>query len=716
MDSKKSENASFNKCFDYNADEIVSKVNKPMFETLEVLKNSRRFKNNSAFAQYIELCYQIDFTEIADLTYLLTHYGVVTEESLQASVSEKETTQLMIRNSMASRFLSEYGEDSLTNDDILANKKPFTMKDKSAWYSRFKTYLNDAFSEIKLTIDFLHKRLIYTDRESKSRKSIDNYSSVSFVKFLQIVLHTSKIFDIQSDWNEDLLTRFVNDLEKDDDFSLSSINNSIIQFNDCYVKDGIFIKGDYPFVPRFYIHWSVYDVVKNRKTSLTCSEIDDFILHLCDYDQETVPVFLSRMSTFLMNRQSLKTNLAVTINILYGASGANGKSLFLSILKKIFEQEDMTLASLREFNNRTYQLPKMCQSLLVIDEDSADLQLDHDAVANLKMFSHGQPMEVRSIYEKSRIYNPSAMVVACTNHMPTSVDKSDAFNRRFSIFTQNSKLVSREHSRSEEWFKSLRSDDAARYLLELLILAHLDNMSRSSLLKISSRMKEINEDFVEKNDSAVMYVRAVGMKEIVGKPVKLVKENYETWCETNGVTALKNKFNTTLESKFGLIARNMTIKNLTIDESDLKVVGLSDRRQVRSWICRDQDVYQKYLDLENDTAEDLYNLDANLTIKELSKSISDVLESSNSVENATIDEILRKIAILMDDQTEDKITSVSERVERHLRSLFKTEELLVSELAEADRKRYLSIAKNNDALLSALSDRNRRVVIFREKK
>ena len=417
-----------------------------------------------------------------------------------------------------------------------------------------------------------------------------------------------------------------------------------------------------------------------------------------------------------MNRQSLKTNLAVTINILYGASGANGKSLFLSILKKIFELEDVTLASLREFNNRTYQLPKMCQSLLVIDEDSADLQLDHDAVANLKMFSHGQPMEVRSIYEKSRIYNPSAMVVACTNHMPTSVDKSDAFNRRFSIFTQNSRLVSREHSRSEDWFKALRSDDAARYLLELLILAHLDNMGRSSLLKISSRMKEINEDFVEKNDSAVMYVRAVGMKEIVGKPVKLVKENYETWCETNGVTALKNKFNTTLESKFGLIARNMTIKNLTIDESDLKVVGLSDRRQVRSWICRDQDVYQKYLDLENDTAEDLYNLDANLTIKELSKSISDVLESSNSVENATIDEILRKIAILMDDQTEDKITSVSERVERHLRSLFKTEELLVSELTEADRRRYLSIAKNNDALLSALSDSNRRVIIFREKK
>ena len=716
MDSTRSENVSFNKCFDLNADKILLKVKTPMFETLEVLKNSRRFKNNSAFAQYLELCYQIDFTEIADLTYLLTHYGVVTEESLKASVSEKETTNLMIRQSMTSNFLSEHGNKSLTNEDVLSNKKPFTLKDKSAWYSKFKSYLNEAFSEIKMTIDLLHKRLIYTDRESKERKSIDNYSSVSFVKFLQIVLHTSKIFDLQNDWTEDLLIRYVSDLEKDDDFSLSSINNSIIQFNNCYVKDGTFIEGDYPFVPRFYIHWSVYDVVKNRKTSLECKEMDEFILHLCDYDQETVPVFLSRMSTFLMNRQSLKTNLAATINILYGASGANGKSLFLSILKKIFEQEDVTLASLREFNNRTYQLPKMCQSLLIIDEDSADLQLDHDAVANLKMFSHGQPMEVRSIYEKSRIYNPSAMIVACTNHMPTSVDKSDAFNRRFSIFTQNSKLVSREHFRSEDWFKSLRSDDAARYLLELLILAHLDNMSRGSLLKISSRMKEINEDFVEKNDSAVMYVRSVGLKEIVGKPVKLVKERYESWCETNGVTALKNKFNTTLETKFGLIARNMTLKNLTIDESDLTVIGLSASRQIRSWVCRDQDVYQKYLDLNSDEAEDFYRLDTNQTIVELSTSITDILTSSDLVENATIDEILRKISILMDDQSEDKITSVSERVERNLRSSFKTEELLVSELAESDYERYISIAKNNDALHSALSDPNRRVIIFRQKK
>ena len=216
-----------------------------------------------------------------------------------------------------------------------------------------------------------------------------------------------------------------------------------------------------------------------------------------------------------------------------------------------------------------------------------------------------------------------------------------------------------------------------------------------------------------------MFVRAVGLKEIVGKPVKpvkSVKDRYESWCETNGVTALKNKFNTTMESKFGLVAKNMIPKNMTVDESDLSVLGMSDRKQVRAWVCRDQDVYQKYLDLYSETAEDLYSIDANRPIKEVAETIVDSLQSSNSVENATIDEIFRKISILMDDQSEDKISSVSNKVEKLLRRSYAVEELIVSELNESDKSRYLSIAKNNDALKSSLSDPLRQVLIYREKK
>ena len=97
----------------------------------------------------------------------------------------------------------------------------------------------------------------------------------------------------------------------------------------------------------------------------------------------------------------------------------------MSIFKKIFDNEDIIHAGLRDFNNRNYLLPEMCQSLLIVDEDAADLQLDSAATSAIKQFTHGQPMKVRSIYEKTKTLRPRAMVVACTNHMPTAVDKSE---------------------------------------------------------------------------------------------------------------------------------------------------------------------------------------------------------------------------------------------------------------------------------------------------
>ena len=575
--------------------------------------------------------------------------------------------------------------------------------------------MTNAFKEVKLQIDKLSYNLYFID-SSGQRTFVEDFTTSSFIDFLEIVLHTSSIFQHQLDWTNDLLTKYVYSLLDSEEFSTDSIPNDIIQFEDYYLKDGVLIKGRYSNIPRFYINFKVSHVIESKEVSKVVKEFDDFILHLCDYDPDTVKVFLSRMSTFLLNSERLKTNFSATINVLYGASGQNGKSLFMSLLKKIFNRDDITLAGLRDFNNQNYMLPKMCQSLLVVDEDASDLQLDSTAASNLKQFTHGQRMESRSIYEKTKIYRPRAMVVACTNHMPTSVDKSDGFNRRFSIFTQTHKLTNSEHVRSEEWFESLRSDDAAHYLLELLILAHLDNMKRGRLLENSARMKEINEDFVNKNDSAVMYVRSVGLKEIIGKPVKIVRENYENWCESNGVSALKNKFNTTLESKFGLRSKLCTVKSMTVDESDLLLNGFNLAKQIRTWLHSDKEINQKYIDIFHNSANDLYDIDLATSDSRLSEEIVSILIKNDQVSNATYDEIRHGISVLMNEESEDRRFKISDKVKDRLKRLYKFEVKTVDSLTEEEYDRYISIGKYSKSLTSALEDVKRQVLIFREKK
>lgn len=700
----------------------IFKRNPRMFKTLEVLSRSAQYSASEAFHKYIGLCDVIDFTKIADMLYLITHYGAVSDLNLQEISDEKVASKMISRKIHSDRYLTEY---QLSHFDFALDelyREPIGLKDKSRWYSIASSFLTNAFRAVKLQIDKLSDKLYFTNAKNE-RVFIEEFSIGSFADFLEIVLHTSEIFEYRLDWTNDLIIRYVTSMVEGDQFSTDSITNDIIQFDDYYVKNGIFIEGRYPYIPRFYIDQSVFNVIKTRKPTKIIKEVDDFILHLSDYDHDTAKVFLSRMSTFLLNSENLKTNFSATINVLYGASGQNGKSLFMTMLKKIFSQDDITLAGLRDFNNQNYLLPKMCQSLLVVDEDASDLQLDSTAASNLKQFTHGQRMETRSIYEKSKSYRPRAMVVACTNHMPTSVDKSNGFNRRFSIFTQTSKLVNTEHVRSDEWFATIKSDEASQYLLELLVLAHLDNMKRGRLLENSVRMKEINEDFVEKNDSAVMYVRSVGLKEIIGKPVKIVRENYEKWCEDNGVVALKNKFNTTLETKFGLKNKLVSASKLTVDESTLRMNGFSEKiKQIRSWTHSNEDVTNKYLEiyrsesLEDSDSKCFYSIDTNKSDSALSKEIVETLEESDKIVTATSDEINHKISILMNEESEDRTSKVIKKVESRLTNLYKTEVKTVEDMSKDELDRYLTVGKYNKSLATALKDPRRQVLIYHEKK
>lgn len=698
------------------------KRNPRMFKTLEVLARSAQYSTSEAFHKYISLCDVVDFTKIADMLYLITHYGAISDLNLQEISDEKVASTMISRKIHSDRYLTEY---QLPHFDFALDelyREPIGLKDKSRWYSIASSFLTNAFRAVKLQIDKLSDKLYFTNAKNE-RVFIEEFSIGSFADFLEIVLHTSEIFEYRLDWTSDLIIRYVTSMVEGDQFSTDSITNDIIQFDDYYVKNGIFIEGRYPYIPRFYIDQDVSNVIKTRKPTKIISEVDEFILHLSDYDYETAKVFLSRMSTFLLNNENLKTNFSATINVLYGASGQNGKSLFMTMLKKIFSQDDITLAGLRDFNNQNYLLPKMCQSLLVVDEDAADLQLDSAATSNLKQFAHGQRMESRSIYEKSRSYRPRAMVVACTNHMPTSVDKSNGFNRRFSIFTQTCRLVNREHARSEEWFDVIKSDEASKYLLELLILAHLDNMKRGRLLENSERMKEINEDFVEKNDTAVMYVRSVGLRAIVGKPVRLVREDYERWCEDNGVTALKNKFNTTLETKFGLKSKLVSTSKLTVDESTLRMNGFSEKmKQVKAWVHTDEEITHKYLEiyrsemLKDSDIKCLYTIDMTKSNSALSKEIVETLEESDEIVNATSDEINHKVSILMNEESEDRTSKVIKKVKSRLANLYHTEVKTVKDLDKEELDRYLAVGKYNKSLAAALKDPRRQVLIYSEKK
>lgn len=255
-------------------------------------------------------------------------------------------------------------------------------------------------------------------------------------------------------------------------------NNAIIQFLDCYVVNGDIRPGTSPWFPRFYIDRKVYETVKSGKIQTHCSEINDLIAHLRDYDESAIKSFKSRFSTFLMNTPSLKSRFKTKTNILYGWSGANGKTLFIECLRRAVGEKNVSVSTdLKGLCRSSYECALMCDSLIAVDDNIAFVPISNKLYELIKLFIVGQDI----VAHRNTLFEPCAMLIGCTNNMLWTSDKSKDINDITCTFSQNRRLPASEGSRDLRWFENVKSDEAAQYLLELLVLAHIENMEADHL-------------------------------------------------------------------------------------------------------------------------------------------------------------------------------------------------------------------------------------------
>lgn len=188
-------------------------------EKLLVLGESPLYSDSYAVDQYKDLLYEINFTKIADMLHLITHYGAVSKawiekvtKSLEytyadAGAKQKTSRDLAIRRLHAEKYLRQYHlrEIDRSLDKIFPN--PIGC-DERRWYTVASEMLLNEFRRIDLKIDDRSDCLYFTNNYGE-RQFVSEFSIGSFAEFLMIMMHTSKIFDYQLDWTKQDLTRLV---------------------------------------------------------------------------------------------------------------------------------------------------------------------------------------------------------------------------------------------------------------------------------------------------------------------------------------------------------------------------------------------------------------------------------------------------------------------------------------------------------------------------
>lgn len=706
------------------------------------------------FDVYKDLCYHVDFTSVANYAKVMltsffsrgSRYDHTFNESKYKLLGKSDkylvdvVKDSIIKTSKYAKTLarrrsieltevydSRLGIEYISDLDKIVEFSAIGNKLETTYGSpaidmrpRLKSclkMLENEFKKINLQIDKFHNKIFYKDTETGEYKIINDYNEESFISFLELVSLSSTEFE-RSDTFQPYISDFVKVNLNSTKFSTELIDNDVIQFNDCYLEKGQFKKGNYNAVPRFFIYRDIWKTANTGKIKHHVPEIDELLLHLCNYDDSTVKVFKSKFSSFLMNDAALKANKEATVNVLYGASGRNGKSTFLNLLIRMVGKENTQDMQIRQFesDHRDNLMQAFCQALMVLDEDASETQMQAEVARTMKLYVHGSPITCRRVYAAESVtMRPVGMIVICSNHMLSSADKSNGLTRRLSIFRQDYTISNVYAERNDKWFESLETDKSAQYLLELFVVAHIQNMNRAKLLTHSDEMSDSISRFDDKNDSASMFVKDVGMSQIILKPVKSVRQMYENWCEINSVTPLKNKFSTTLEARYGIVSKVMSASSIACDSSDLLMLGVTGST-VRAWCHKTPEINDKYRARFLDNASNLQKVRISNDRKSTALSIMKALEDDDMMINVSRDELIKCVMVVTDgqDSSMDGFKSYSSELIECVEKHYSYEDVRLSNLDDVDKTRFLN-AISNEKALSGKKDPNTIVRIYRSK-
>lgn len=468
--------------------------------------------------------------------------------------------------------------DVIEDDDIMLGK---CLK-SSDRVDYAKQLFNAAFSsKVRLDKDL---NMMLIRKNDKSIATIDDYDQQSLAYFISAMVPTLPVSESMN--LVEKIERYQNE---------GGRRGLVIQFNDCYLENGIVKKGMYDSfdLPRFFINRSVYSAVETGKTSVKSREVDDLILHLSNFDAAIRDRLVAVMSTVFLNSKRLKTRFNVSPRI-YGRDGANGKTTFMTLVERAFGERNVKVVSIADLgNDRT--MYTAANALIAIDGDSTGKTISDDSAANFKSLTSAELVKIRGLFKNEEQVQTCCMMMALSNTLPSTSDKSAAYLRRLEISRCDYQLTNDPNELgpnskctlielSDEFFDEIYSDNAAQYLVEMLLIESQKLRIAGKLPDKPDSMKEIIKKFAEDNDSAVAFVNDIGLEKIAGYSIAHVKSLYVQWCEENDMTELKRKFNTTLEDRYGLVRKIVKIaSSIHSDDNNYDQCHANKKATIRAW-------------------------------------------------------------------------------------------------------------------------------------
>lgn len=216
--------------------------------------------------------------------------------------------------------------------------------------------------------------------------------------------------------------------------------------------------------------------------------------------------------------------------------GANGKSLFIDVVRAIFENTTMT-ATPTSLSSR-FGTVSIVDKLMVICSDIDSTYLDQ--TGTLKQIIAGDSIRAEYKGGNEFEFKPVCKLLFSANKLPKSVDKSAGWYSRLQ-FIHFPHQFEANQSYYEKITRTMSSEEGKAALLEWAIEG-LVRLRKQGKWTISMDMKRSKNDYQMENDNVLAFVgdclepvavASGGYKTSLS--LKAVYNTYKEWCSDNGM-------------------------------------------------------------------------------------------------------------------------------------------------------------------------------------
>ncbi len=338
-----------------------------------------------------------------------------------------------------------------------------------------------------------------------------------------------------------------NDFEDEDDDEKILIN----LLNGTFEIDGFNLRLRKPEKKDFLI----YQLPFKYDETAECPMFDDYLNTVLP-DKNNQRILMEYLGYLFVRNKVLRLEKSL---ILYG-TGANGKSVMFEILNALLGGSiNVSNYSLQNLTNENGYYRAMLSNKLVNYASEINGRMD---VSIFKQLVSGEPVDARLPYgEPFTLTNYGKLIFNC-NQLPTSVENTHAFFRRFLIIPFE--VTISEDKQDKQLANKIIKSELSGVLNR--VLEGLKRILKQRTFTLSDSSTAILRNYIKESDSVALFIEEEGYEksemEII--PFTELYEGYRTYCINNCLNQVSNRmFNRSIRKlDFEIVRRSygMVIK------------------------------------------------------------------------------------------------------------------------------------------------------------